>query len=370
LARYNIIAAAFGFVALALVAMNARKRAAPAALAGVVLALAFEVHPLAAVYGPAILALYLVRSGPSCLREGDFWVFGLSAAGGLCGYALLHIVRYPATYYALSRLVYGPTHTPPIASLDIRLLAFGFLDTGQLLWKFLSFGALLALWALARLGRSSAPGDRTLVVTTVAVILAVSLFMRTKIVYYAILISPAIALVLARFISESFDSWRTRSTKSQHALVAGAGLLVASIVLTLPDILHDGTGQYRSVQKRIDDSILPHESIMGAQTYWFGLYDHRYVSWEQLVYFRRYAPGSTLADEMREFKPDIFIEDGHIRQFIGDAEGASPYFQGLRLPRKELARLLSEQGTLVTSFDGGSYGWIKIYRLQWPAGLR
>src|SRR3989304_1497378 len=61
LGRPDIIAAALGFSAIALHLNNRSARILFSALAGLLAALAFEVHVHAAVYGPTLIALYLVK---------------------------------------------------------------------------------------------------------------------------------------------------------------------------------------------------------------------------------------------------------------------------------------------------------------------
>jgi hypothetical protein len=127
----------------------------------------------------------------------------------------------------------------------------------------------------------------------------------------------------------------------------------------------NGWQQYQTAQSVINQTVQPDDSIMAVQTYWFGLHDHVYYSWEQLVFYQRYAPGSSLADALREFQPDLFIIDQHLDGFISDERTTSLYLQQLGLPRAEMEAFLNRYGTLVGQFDVEHYGPIRVYRIMW-----
>jgi hypothetical protein len=143
-------------------------------------------------------------------------------------------------------------------------------------------------------------------------------------------------------------------------------LLAATYVIaSLTALRIDWQPVYRDAQSRINRVIEPHDSIMGSQTYWLGLHDHTYYSWEQLVYFQRYKPGSTLEDALREFEPDIFILDRHLDNFVFDGESRSVYLRSLKLPRQELETFLSSHAELIASFENEAYGQVRVFRIAW-----
>ncbi len=95
-----------------------------------------------------------------------------------------------------------------------------------------------------------------------------------------------------------------------HVIVWGSllGLVSLNIYAVLPDYQND----YQNAEIQISNILQPGDIIMGTQTFWFDFFNHPYYSWEQLVYYRRYAPYSTIEDAMIEFHPDIFIIDGQV----------------------------------------------------------
>jgi hypothetical protein len=148
----------------------------------------------------------------------------------------------------------------------------------------------------------------------------------------------------------------------KHALIWGVSL--GYVALNISVLRIDTWQEYQSVQTKINRIVQPGDSIMGAQLYWFGLSDHQYYSWEQLIYYQRYAPGTTLEQAFGEFTPDIFIIDGHVNQYISDDAGSSPYLQNLRLSKSEMDAFIEKRSKLITTFDS-AYGQIRIYRINW-----
>ena len=97
--------------------------------------------------------------------------------------------------------------------------------------------------------------------------------------------------------------------------------------------------------------------------FWFGLYDHVYYPREALIYYQRYAPGSTVEDAMREFRPDVFVIVG--QGLASDEPGDTPYSKHLWLSRPELEAFLGQYACLVDDFDSGGGGRVRVYRIVW-----
>ena len=128
----------------------------------------------------------------------------------------------------------------------------------------------------------------------------------------------------------------------------------------------DGERLYALVDQRLRQVVRPGESVLGTQTFWFSLHDHRYYSWEELVYYRRYKPESSLEDAFRALRPDIFVFDEHLDSFTADTEGESTYSSYLRLPRTELKAFLKQHARMVGAFTVASpYGHIEVWRIAW-----
>jgi len=367
MARYDVMAAACGYGAIAIVLRNRARRFIPGVCAGLLVGLAFEIHPLSSVFVPPLAALLLLEDGRAVLKDRAAWGIFVGGAAGLLLYLLLHVVPYPATYAALTGLVYGPTHTPPIASWDLSILLTGLVDELGLLFFVYLFGLLAVLIAIVRLYFNRGKATRALLVLALAMILSHALLVRNKFFYYAILATPSIDLLLAAFLIEETRAVRGGLRRRWIGLAMACLALGASVGLYVLPLRTDQYRVYLQAQSRINATIRPGDVMMGSQTYWFGLRDHTYYSWEQLVYYRRYAPGSSLEAAMAEFAPDVFVLDGHIREYLTEgSEGEAALYSGLlALSRPDLEQLLLRRGALVDEFDAGSYGRIQIYRMTW-----
>jgi 4-amino-4-deoxy-L-arabinose transferase-like glycosyltransferase len=365
LARYDIITAAFGFEAIALYLNNRPARAWVSLAAGLCIGLAFEIHPHGAVYGLAVVALYLLHYRWSMFRTRHFWTFLLGIALGLAFYALLHIVPYPRTYFALNQLVFTKTHTPPVLTLDPLVILQAFSDMGMLF-----VGVNLALipiivWAAVALTKRHSEADKTLLVLNAALIGGVVLLFRNKAAYYAIMFTPAIDLMVGAFLLQSLQRpWHGRFRDyARYTLIWGFCIL--AIVLNLSNLRLDSWRVYQEAQGFINQAAQPGDSIMASQTFWLGLHEHDYYSWESLIHYQRYAPGSTLEDALQELHPDILVIDRHLNAFISDDPGKGAYSQHLQLPRTEMEVFLNRRATLIGVLDVEIYGPIQVYRIAW-----
>jgi hypothetical protein len=367
LARTDIMAAAFGFTAVALYFNSKRHRFWPGLLAGLCIGAAFEIHPHGAIFAPAIGALYFYDLRWSMLRRRHFWGFVTGGVVGLLLYAAVHILPYPETYLAYNRLTVGQTHMPPVLTLDPAVLLQALTDMALQLGTLYNVAVPILIIAAVALARGRSAADKRLLVFVVALISSAILLIRNKLFYYAILYAPALEMMLAAFLLHFVQQpWRGRLRDyASHIVVWGC--MLGLVVLNLNPLWtwRNGYQLYQSAQVRIAGNIQPEDSIISTQTYWFGLYDHTYYSWEELVYYQRYAPGSTLEDALRELQPTILIIDDHWRSYITDEPGNTIRTQQLRLSASEMQAILHRYAELLDEFEVDHYGLIQIYRLDW-----
>jgi len=365
MARPDIIVAALGFGAMALHLADRGCRWWVGLLTGLCVGLAFEVHANGALYGPPLLALHILDGGRATLRQPRFWGFVFGGAVGLAFYAALHVLRYPQTYLALTQLAFGPTHTPPLLTMEPRLIARAFVEMGRLLILTHPLLLPIVIWSLARLLSTRTAEAWRLLTITVGIVITATLLIRNPSTYYAILLTPALDLLAAALVFDvAAAPWHGRWWDYARRGIVWAAC-VASVVLNLSVLRYDFHETYQAAQARIAASIQPGDSIMGPQTYWFGLYDHPYASWEGLVYYQRYAPDSSLEDALRAFRPDTLVMDESWDYFITDTPDDSPYAQHLRVSRTEMDRFLNRYATLVDRFDNATYGLIRVYHIHW-----
>lgn len=366
-ARADIMAAALGYGAIALYLAPKTPRFWPSLIAGLLVGLAFEVHPNAAIFGPALVALSWAGHGWSVWKQRDFW--GLVAGGmlGLGFYAALHILPYPGTYFAFNEIFFSATHTPPLLTGDLKIIWRSFIENLRVLMDVYQFPlVLLATLGWAMLFRNVQNVGQRLLVLSGTLFTGFILLVRNKFPYYVILFTPVLDLLVAWVLVAEFSRlWEKRAWNYlRRALILG--LILGALIRVFVSLQVDYYADYLETQAQINAFIESGERIMGPQTYWFGLYEHDYDSWEELVYYQRYQPDSTLEEAFGFYRPDILIVDGHLKNFIRDDVGETLYSEYLRLPQSELKAFLEAHAQLVSEFDSGIYGWVQIYRLLWP----
>ncbi|MBN1810221.1 MAG: glycosyltransferase family 39 protein [Anaerolineae bacterium] len=363
LARTDVIAAALGFMGIAFYLCDRSSRWWMGLLSGLCVALAFEIHPHSAIYGPALVGLYFLHWRWSMFRQIHFWSFVVGVTIGLAFYVGLHILPYPQTYLALNQFIFGPTHVPPLLTLDLHELGLAFYYSGLLLIVTYYFILPLVVWAIVVLARRCSEADKVLLVLVGALILAMTLLVRNKPLYYAILFSPAIDLLVAAFLLWLFEQkWQGR-VRDYVTRVLALGLCIGTLGMNLSMLAGNPQEVYTFMKERVVAAVRPGDSILGFQLFWFDLYDHVYYPEEALIYYQRYAPGSTVEDAMREFRPDVFVVVG--QGLASDEPGDTPYSKHLWLSRPELEAFLSQYAYLIDDFDSGGGGRVRVYRIIW-----
>lgn len=364
LARPDVYSAALGLTAIALHLGCRPPRMAWGALSGLSLGVGFVMHPNAAIYAPAVAALFFLEHRWSMFRRPPFWAFAAGASVGPIFHAVRHVLPHPEIYSVLGQLGLGEGYAPPVATLDPRQLARAFSATGGRLVLFYQALLPLVVGALGVMVVRRSETDKSLLVLAAVPVLSFTLLIKSRALYYGIYFTPTIDVAVAALIAGFFrQPWRGSLRDYVGRVFVGSACLGYAAINLLP-LQHSQWEAYRRVQDRIVSVIHPGESIMSVQTYWLGLYDHPYYSWEQLIYYQRYALGSTLEVAFREFRPDVFIVDKHLDFFISDPpDGSPPPY--LWLPRSRLEAFLDRQAALIGEFDDEAYGPVWVYRIDW-----
>lgn len=375
LGRHDMIVAAFGFAAVALhLADRAPGLPIRSVLAGLAVSLTLDIHPIGAMYAPTIFALHLLEDGRSVLRSRRFWGFsaGLGIGGAL--FLAMHVLPYPRTFLALGTVAFGSARVPPALVLDARIWAQSALETLDFL--FMSGYLLTPLFLIAFAGlstRRTAP-DRKVLVLCAGLALALTALVRYKSNLYGVLLMPACGLLTAAFLDRLLQAWRegavspTLPRRLSLGLLAAVviGLTVSAPAHTLGTVLDRPVNDYEAVAQHLRQSVPPNNLVMGSQSHWLGFTDERYLSWEQLVYHQRYASGSSLEDAFRALRPDFFIIDRHIEQFVAAAAAQLPeHLRYLYISETELLSFLDRHGRMVASMESAAFGKVRVYRIDW-----
>jgi hypothetical protein len=223
----------------------------------------------------------------------------------------------------------------------------------------------LVLWAIVALARRRSETDKTLLVLNAALILVGILMFRVSFYYHAVLLTPAIDLMVAVLVLDVIrQPWRGSILDYlSRALILGC--CIGSILLNLSPLRVDQKQAFQATQERVDLSIQPGDTIMAPHVFWFDLHDHDYYPWEELVYYLRYMPDSTLENGLQAFQPDVLVIDQGWESFITDRPSDSPLARHLQLSQAEMDDFLDRRARLVDEFDSCCYGTIRVYRVVW-----
>jgi len=367
LVRPDIFVSALGFGTIALYLVGRRRHPLILnLLAGLMIGIAFEIHPNAMIYGPIIVALYLAADKWRFIRKRGFWAFVGGTCLGLAGYIWLHILPNPETYFAIMSEA-QQTHMPPAASGALTGIALSFLDTA----KFLLTGtggrliavvaAIIALW---RTQRSKHVQAFTMFATSFAIF---ALLIRNKMPYYLILIAPFSNILLGAWIEQTLrDDVVTTFWLKRAKAITYSAIIVSLLIAGAEFALTPPPGDVGLVAKRVEQVLPAGGLVMGTHTYWFGLYDHPYRTWQQIRAYRRFNPDASFDEAARALHPDVLIIDNHMRTFIlADPESAPRYARERHLLKEDVDSFLARRGTLADQFETAAYGTIEIYTISW-----
>ena len=369
LIRPDIFGATLGFTAIVLHLVGCRRqRPILSLLAGLLIGLAFEIHLNAAIYGPVVVALFLVDHGWQLVRQRNFWAFVGGTCLGLAWYVWLHILPYPQTYATMGQGL-AETHFPPLFSGNPLGMFGSLFETSVFLLAGTLFRVLATLIAAVMLWRERATAYVKPLTMFVVGTLAFAFLIRNKMNYYLILIAPFADLVLAIWIEQTLQKHRTTAFRWKPFVYSIVAVSLA-LGLYLVD-LSPPSGDLNLVVNRVKRVISKDASVMGSQTYWFGLYEHPYLSWQSINGYQRFHPGSNFDDAIQVLRPDILIIDNHLRQFtVSDRletprSGFQRYIWERRLRKEDLDTFLARRGKLADSVDTVTYGTVDIYSIRW-----
>ena len=367
MARYDILATLLAYSALALVVNDRRSRFWVGLIAGVLAGLAVETHLNSLIFFPAIAIYYLIEYRNEIFRKPGAWGFALGAAVGAGVFLSLHILPYPDTYFKVNALVFSKTQVPPVLSWNLSRIIEGFADAGFLLLLGSGPMLLLGILAIPLLMRRKTQAGWELLAINITLWLGAGLLFPNSMGHYAIYLAPAFMWLVAEFLVDFFRRpWRARLWNyAYQALVLG--VVAGSLALTVELLIPNGYRAYQRAQAQVNTAVLPGDTVIGPQVYWFGLYDHRYYSWELLFLYARFYKGKTLEDAIKHFRPDILILDGNNQPYISDTVDPSDRWYDYRISRKELYEYLDRHAQQVLLPEAVNYygSPVLVYRLNW-----
>ena len=372
LVRPDIYVAALGYAGLALVLVDVRQQhrlPLRSFLAGLLIAAGFEMHPNAVIFVPVVAVVCLAHARRRILFCRPLWAFAVSLGIGLAGYAWLHILPAPETYVAISRGFSNSRVPPLLAGARAILTSTG--DTMRLL-AIVTWGRLLSVpLAAAVIWQSRRRDSFVLVVMMLTGLAAFVLWVGTKLDYYAIYLTPLCDAVLAIALAQMVSVEGKKGFWWRRSKAITISILVASVLVMVPVVaMSPPPGDMEKVALRIARLAPQGSTLMGPQTYWFGLSDQRFLSWEWVSYRQRFGGAASFADAMQAFHPDILIIDDHLRNFIQSGEPGPPgsvssFWLERWWSKRDLEALLSARGQLLDTITTRAYGPVEVYALTW-----
>ena len=372
--RQDIIVAAFGYGAVACYLSAAHSgRYWKGFLAGLLATLTLDIHPSGAIFIAAIGLLCLRDYGRRAIRTTRCWTVGAGIVAGTVYFVALHILPDPQVFSTLYKLTFGDFRMPPLQTGDPLIWLTSLKDTlsgldipvGEPLRAQSILGGLIAAATIGVLWRRT-DADRTILTLLGGLILAFALLIQFKQLFYYISLLPAAVVISAAWVAWLMRlPWRG-SLRGYSRLVLLWGLVFVAVSIVLPALLGDGNPNYETSLAAVRQAIPATSTVMGNQLYWLAQPKQRYLSWEQLIYYQRYRPGSSLAEAFEYLRPDYLIFDGSLSVYVKpDKSQLDLYTQTLYISKPELTRVLAERAQLVATVPAITFGTIQIYQLNW-----
>lgn len=364
--RVDIMAALSGFAGIAVYTYGNKNRILPGFLSGLLIGISVEFHPNAVIYILPIALLILYTYRWSFMKAKIFWglIAGLSVSAIV--FFIVHISQFPETFFYLNSILFSPTRKPPI------LYVWKFEPLATTIQEFITliarvylplFPLVIISFGIAVTRRNNPKISQLLIITT-SLSLGFMFLIRNKLLYYSLLITPAFDIIVAAGILWLMKyEWKGKVLDYIRTIFLW-GSIIGYLLLNSSVILIDRYKLYIQDQTLINEHITFRSSIIGPQTYWFGLYEHKYFSWEEILYYQRLNPGSSITDALTIIAPDYFILDGHLDYFITD-NPQNEIEHELNLPKSEFEEFLNNHGTLIQNINSSIYGKIRVYRLNW-----
>lgn len=361
--RLDILTAVLGYGALALYFHQDPHKLTPSSFfTGLALGFGFDIHPTIIIFVPVVGGLLLMDHGFSIIRTPRAWGIALGMMCGVGYFVAMHILPYPQTYAAISRLQQSAgTTTAPITIASLNIWINSFLDTIYLPGLFLSILAILAILLLRLI--NPIQSDRRLTFVFGALMLGMITVVPAKPYYYAITISPILWLALGA----ASDKLLTIKVNSGRPSPLYVGLIIGLIAtLTIPNtspLFRDFSRDYESALQVVRQIAPPGTSVIGQQLYWFARPEQPYYAWEQMIFYRRVNPGSTLEEALAYLRPNYIIIDSLVEPFLTDNEERME--ENTAVSKTEMLAFLEQHATIVADESNPTYGRIRIYKINW-----
>jgi len=268
---------------------------------------------------------------------------------------------------------FAGTHYPPLIDGYVSTLVTASLEMGTFVLMMTQLGAIVIVIAVIMLSRNRESAISLLM--ALVGLISFTLLIKAKNFYYFIIIAPFLSIVVAEWIEVYVC--RTHSLRSfwKFSTALGLALIVINTALGLISAFavfsSTSTNDAKLVARHIERQLPAGGSVIGMQFYWFDLRRYRYISWQQILAYRFYEPTSTFTDAMTALRPDVFVIDNYLRDFIfaengnGPLSGFDRYRWERRLMKADVDAFLARRATLVEQIETKNLGPVEIYTIDW-----
>ncbi len=364
LARYDVLAAALGYLGLAVIVNNRRNRFWQSLAAGILIGLAVETHLNALIFIPAAGIFLLLEYGRRVFTQKSSWGIAAGLFAGAIFYLTLHVLPYPQTYSQIIPLLFGQTQQPPILTFDVGKILKSFGDTAGLLLAGTGSLVFLGLLEIIYNLKTKDNNKRALLLVSVTLFVGGALVIPNKFAQYAILLAPALTWLAGGVLVNLLSRPWQRSLRHYAETILVWGCVAGTLVLSLSQVIDNRYQEYQAVQAKVNAVVRPGDIIIGSQIYWLGLYDHTYYSWEVLFLYPRFNPGTSLAATISHYKPDVLVMDWGMDTTIVDNADPGSWQAAYTVPRTEFFDYLAKNSEVAMDVQSPSYVQVRAFRFR------
>lgn len=327
-----------------------------------------DIHQYGVLFIPGVVGVYLLAYGRRFLFKRGTW---LAAAGGFAGFlifAALHLWPNPENYFQLLRVQLGGEEgisaLPLLSPLNLAGSLIGeFSNRYDLSLNGINL-ALIAVGTILLLIRRSKI-DKHLLIFTGAAFAMMVIVVDDKGIFYGILLYPFFMLIVAEGLTSMLNQTRDLREPFMFTVVILLAAVGKDTFVMGRDMIRNRDNNYYNVTDVIREVIPAKARIFGMPSWWFGLYDHEYVSSFVIPYFRFYNNYS-VSEALEKSHPDIIIVDNLTGTLLTDtAEELPPNLRPFHIPRAEFNQFLEEHGTLIHTFNDRVQSEFFIYAIDW-----
>ncbi len=361
--RPDIMAAALGYLALAVYVTSDGSSTRNGALAGVLFCLAIECHPRAFVIAAAFPVATILQSERRSLFERRVAGWILGGLFGAAVYCAVHILPDPASFFASSSAYYGKSQVPAIIATDWS----GLLEAFMRLWSWLPeiYGVCMALALVSSLLAVRTRGERALYYMGLSIAAAATVLIRSPREVNLIVVTPAFD-ILAALTMHGLLVHCSRSSIMRRTGQLLAAVLLFTFVVTGFRLLRWGfscEGGYPQDQAFINSTIGSSASAIGPEVFWMGRPNSRYTIWE-FIPMARGLRNEGVREAVGRLCPEYLILDGGIRSFFSDVPGDQAWWEQVRIPKTEMEEYLSEFAEEPVGKETLCRGRLEVFRLK------